>query len=170
MKWPPKLAAVTQDSHNDIMGLMSFNWEEILTCRSNCIWLKTILVLLLANWLGRVGERVLEGSMVSLWKYPKCPLNGDEEKDQKHERRQSQLKKHSTCSDMVSRGRGEGIRGAGLKVKNWSRTTVTSTALEDSVNNGKKTTTCDSITHTLPYDCSICFLTVQTLTSQKLNW
>lgn len=49
-------AVVTQDSPNDIRGLMSFNWEEILTCRPNCIWLKTILVLLLANWLGWVDE------------------------------------------------------------------------------------------------------------------
>lgn len=51
----PMQAVVTQDSPNDIMVLMNFNWEEILTCRPNCIWLKTILVLLLANWSGRVG-------------------------------------------------------------------------------------------------------------------
>lgn len=57
---------VTQDSLNNIMGLMSFNWKEILTCRPNCIWLKTILVLLLANWSGRVGAR-------QVWQDQWCP-------------------------------------------------------------------------------------------------
>lgn len=79
----PKQVVVTQDSLNDIMGLMSFNWEKILTCRPNCIWLKTILVLLLANWLGRLGKRVLDGSVVSLWKYCTYPQNGLEAMEHK---------------------------------------------------------------------------------------
>lgn len=62
----PLQALVTQDSLNKIMGLMSFNWKEILTCRPNCIWLKTILVLLLANWSGRVGAR-------QVWQDQWCP-------------------------------------------------------------------------------------------------
>lgn len=33
----PVQAVVTQDSPNDIIVLMNFNWEEILTCRPNCI-------------------------------------------------------------------------------------------------------------------------------------
>lgn len=52
--------------------------------------------------------------MMSLWKYPKCPPNGDEEMEQKHKRRQGQVKKYSICSDSVLKGRcgggGEGIR------------------------------------------------------------
>lgn len=71
--------------------------------------------------------------MVSLWKYPKCPPNGDEEMDPKY-KSQGQVKKYS-CSDSLLRGRcgGEEIRGAELKVKNSSRTTLclTSTAFED---------------------------------------
>lgn len=30
-------AVVTQESPNGIIVLMNFNWEEILTCRPNCI-------------------------------------------------------------------------------------------------------------------------------------
>ena len=51
---------------------------------------------------------VLEGSMVSLLKYPKCPPNSDEEREQKHKRRQGQVKKYSTCSDNVLRGSVKG--------------------------------------------------------------
>lgn len=42
----------------------------------------------------------LAGSMMSLWKYPKCPKNGDEEMEHKHRRRLGQVK-YSTCSDSV---------------------------------------------------------------------
>ena len=49
-------------------------------------------------------EGGLEGSMVSLWKYPKCPPNSDEETGPEHKRGQSQVKKYSTCSDSVLRG------------------------------------------------------------------
>lgn len=50
----------------------------------------------------------LAGSMVSLWKYPKCPPNGDEEMEQKH-RRLGQVKKYS-CSNSVLRGTEEARR------------------------------------------------------------
>lgn len=112
-------AVVTQDSPNDIMGLMSFNWEEILTCKPNCIWLKTILVLLLANWLGWAGWEGLVGSMLSLWKYPKCPRNGDEEMEQKRKRRQGQVKKYSTCSDSVLRETVKGEGGKAWDDQDW---------------------------------------------------
>lgn len=56
---------------------------------------------------GWVGVGGLAGSMVSLWKYPKCPPNGDEEMEQKHKRRQCQVKKYSTCTESVLRGTGE---------------------------------------------------------------
>lgn len=59
-------------------------------------------------------EGCLEGSMVSLWKYPKCPPTGDEEMEQELKRRQGQVKKHSACSDSVLRGgvwRGREDRG-----------------------------------------------------------
>lgn len=52
---------------------------------------------------------------MSLWKYPKCPPNGDEEMEQKHKRRQDQVKKYSTCSDSVLRGSVEGKGGEGIR-------------------------------------------------------
>lgn len=44
------------------------------------------------------------GSMVSLWKYTKCPPISDEEMEPKNKRRLCQVKKHSTCGDSVLRG------------------------------------------------------------------
>lgn len=93
----PMQAVVTQDSPNDIMALMSFNWKEILTCRPNCIWLKTILVLLLANWLGRVGR-------VEVWQDQWCPCGNIvnnlqlvmKRMEQKHGRRLGQMMQYST--------------------------------------------------------------------------
>lgn len=50
-----------------------------------------------------MGRDALAGSMVSLWKYPKCPPNGDEEMEQTYERRSGQVKKYSACSESVVR-------------------------------------------------------------------
>lgn len=52
--------------------------------------------------VGEAGWGVgLAGSMMSLWKYPKCPPNGDEEMEHKHRKRLGQVKKYSICSDSV---------------------------------------------------------------------
>lgn len=115
----PVQAVVTQDSPNDIIVLMNFNWEEILTCKPNCIWLRTILALLLANWLGWVGGLsgsgggggvFLAGSMASLWKYLKGLPRGA-----KREKTRAQLAVGSVEKNKA-RGRGSGREDANVRI------------------------------------------------------